>query len=156
MNLKWCLRKCYDHVFFAPDFVERELQLIQKIYTLDRDGFMRCGVDSLFFLHILRPYHSSIKSFYQSLIQGNHRRIISFLDSSFVRKLLETLPLIDHYALSPDSEIKRNVETFYAMIHDKKRFDGSMIQGLLRGLLLFKNTNIIWNSAVITVVYEQE
>ncbi|KAK8800272.1 hypothetical protein WA171_004907 [Blastocystis sp. BT1] len=140
--LLWCLRKCYDHVFIAPDFSERESLLIQKIYTLDRDGFLRCGVDSLFFLHILRMYQPSIKSFYQLLLQ----------DTPYVQSLLGTTASVDFYALSPESEIKRNIETFYTGIHEQKRLDGTVIQGLLHGLLIYKNSNTIWNSAVITVL----
>lgn len=139
-------------MFIAPDFAERESSLIKKIYTLDRDGFLRCGVDTLFFLHILRVYLPSLKSFYQLLLQGFVTVLVSSLDGAYVQLLLVSTASVDFYALSPDSEIKRNVETLYTGIHDQKRLDGTVIQGLLHGLLIYKNTNIIWNSAVITVV----
>ena len=74
------------------------------------------------------------------------------LDTPYVQSLLGTTASIDFYALSPESEIKRNIETFYTGIHEQKRLDGTVIQGLLHGLLIYKNSNTIWNSAVITVV----
>ena len=76
------------------------------------------------------------------------------LDTPYVQSLLGTTASVDFYALSPESEIKRNIESFYTGIHEQKRLDGTVIQGLLHGLLIYKNSNTIWNSAVITVVRE--
>ncbi|KAK8821077.1 hypothetical protein WA538_005709 [Blastocystis sp. DL] len=138
----WCLRKCYDHVFIAPPFAEREASLIQKIFTLDRDSFQRCGVDALFYLSLLRPYVLSLKSLYQTLLQ----------DGPYCQLLLVTCPSLENYAFSSDSEIRHNIDTFYNSLRDARRIESSGVQTRLRNLLLFKNTNMIWNSAVVTVL----
>ncbi|KAK8796502.1 hypothetical protein WA588_000633 [Blastocystis sp. NMH] len=138
----WCLRKCYDHVFIAPPFAEREASLIQKIFTLDRDSFQRCGVDALFYLSLLRPYVLSLKSLYQTLLQ----------DGPYCQLLLVTCPSLENYAFSSDSEIRHNIDTFYSSLRDARRIESSGVQTRLRNLLLFKNTNMIWNSAVVTVL----
>lgn len=136
------MRKCYDHVFIAPPFAEREASLIQKIFTLDRDSFQRCGVDALFYLSLLRPYVLSLKSLYQTLLQ----------DGPYCQLLLVTCPSLENYAFSSDSEIRHNIDTFYNSLRDARRIESSGVQTRLRNLLLFKNTNMIWNSAVVTVL----
>lgn len=51
-----------------------------------------------------------------------------------------------------ESEIRVNVEVLYSGLRDKRRMDPQTMQSLLHGLLMYKNTNTIWNSAVILTV----
>ena len=50
-----------------------------------------------------------------------------------------------------DSEIRNNIDILYSVIRDKRRVD-PQAPPPLHGLLVYKNTNTIWKSAVILTV----
>lgn len=46
-HTQWCLRKCYDHIGLAPEFVALEGKVLEKLLTLSSDAFTACGVDGI-------------------------------------------------------------------------------------------------------------
>lgn len=46
-HIQWCLRKCYDHIGIAPDFITLEGKVLEKLLTLSSDAFTACGVDGI-------------------------------------------------------------------------------------------------------------
>ena len=58
-------------MFVALDFVKKEVEVIRKIFILDQDSFLRCGVDCISLIYRyrgsltvvrLRVYPSQLRS----------------------------------------------------------------------------------------------
>ena len=117
--------------------------IVQKIFTLDRDSFARCGVDSILYLFILRNSVPLFKEIYSSLLK----------DTPFFKTLMQTIPNISLFNLSPENEIQQNVNAFYSALQDNKtRSDPQCIQNALRPLLVFRSSNIICYTAVFSIL----
>lgn len=86
---QWCLRKCYDHVFVALDFVKKEVEVIRKIFILDQDSFLRCGVDCISCFGALSSLTAVCVRVYPSKLRSGDQIAVRFADprSNLVRKV---------------------------------------------------------------------
>lgn len=116
--------------------------MIQKIYTFDREAFLRCGVDSLFYLYLLRNSITVFKEMFTSIQQ----------DVDFFQTTLQTVPSLSLFSLAADNEIQQNVSTFYTTLQDKNKGDVQCIQKALQSLFVFRSSNIICYSAILSIL----
>lgn len=117
--------------------------IVQKIYSLDKDAFLRCGIDTALYLCLLRNSIPLFKDIFTSIQQ----------DSPFFQLLLQTTPNPTYFSLSSDNEIQQNLNAFYSALQDgKNRGDSHCIQNALRSLLVFRSSNIICYTAVFSIL----
>lgn len=136
------MRKCHDHYLIAPPLVEKEIIIVQKIFALDRDSVLRCGIDVILYLCLLRNAIPAFKELFSNLLQDSSLQLI-----------LQTVPTLSFFSFSSENEIQQNFNAFYSTFKDgKNRGDSQSIQNALRALLQFRSSNIIWYVAVFSVL----
>ena len=137
------MRKSHDHYLIAPQLVEKEVIIVQKIYNLDRDSFLRCGIDSVLYLYLLRNSIPLFKEILSSIQQ----------DNAFYQPLLQTVPNVQLYTLSVDNEVQQNLTAFFTSLQEgNNRNDLQFVQNALRNLFTFRNTKVIVYSAVFSIL----
>lgn len=122
--------------------MEKEIIIVQKIFALDHDSVVRCGIDAIVYLCILRNAIPAFKELFSNLLQDSSLQLI-----------LQTVPPLSFFSFSSENEIQQNINAFYNALQDgKNRGDSQSIQNALRSLLQFRSSNIIWYTAVFSVL----
>ena len=162
-HTQWCLRKCYDHIGLAPEFVTLEGKVLEKLLTLSSDAFTACGVDGISCpdcitpltpLHLPLAHQARRALLSLSLRLAPPRYLLSFSSPTDAPRLslqLATVPPPDVYCFSQDSEILGNIKRFYATLQAQRSPSAAQLQQSLAALLTFRSSNMLWSSAAVTL-----
>lgn len=93
-----------------------------------------------------------MRTIYSSLLQGTSSGHPSPIDPTHLTQILSTTPSNDLYCFSQDSEILLNVKRFYSLLQSQRSLSAPQLQQALVSLLSFRSSNMLWSSAVVTVL----